>query len=65
MIAGSKGYYVVYLDDRRLPAEEAFAAEKDNVMTQLMQLKMQDAFSAWLSAMKAESEIKRNERILN
>jgi peptidyl-prolyl cis-trans isomerase D len=65
VIDGSKGYYVVYLEDRRSPSAESFAAEKDNVRAQLMQLKKQDAFSAWLSAMKAESKIKRNERILN
>ena len=65
VITGSKGYYVIYLEDRRLPEQASFAAEKDKVMTQLLQVKKQDVFSEWLSAMKAESEIKRNERILN
>jgi len=64
VIKGVEGYYVVRLEDRRQPAEDAFAGEKVQTTMQLMQLKKEDAFSAWLSAMKAESEITRDERFL-
>ncbi len=65
VINGSKGYYVLYLEDRRPPEGDAFSEVKEDVMNQLMQLKKQDALTAWLSGMKAESEITQNERVLN
>lgn len=65
VINGSKGYYVFCLEDRRPPDQDAFSSSKDGVMKRLVQLKKQEAFSAWLSEMKAESEITRDERVLN
>ncbi len=64
VIGGAGGYYVIYLEDRKPPGDDAFAAEKNQVVAKLLQIKREYAFSDWLSAMKAESEITKDERFL-
>ncbi|MEW6076787.1 MAG: SurA N-terminal domain-containing protein [Thermodesulfobacteriota bacterium] len=65
VIAGQDGkYYVVWLEDRKGPEQDAFSRDKESIMSQLVQAKKQEIFNSWLSSMKAQSEITQDDRIL-
>ena len=64
VLEGKKGYYVIYLEDRRLPVTDTFADEKGEIEKQLLRIKKEEAVTAWISALKTDSEITRDERFL-
>jgi peptidyl-prolyl cis-trans isomerase D len=57
VIKGRKGYYVIHLSQRQLPALDEYEKEKTGIQNQLLQQKRFKAFEAWLEDIKNRSEI--------
>jgi peptidyl-prolyl cis-trans isomerase D len=62
---GRKGYYVILFNQRKAPAMDEFAKEKDTVKEQLLQQKSFKTFEAWLEQLKKGSEIVVERGFLN
>lgn len=65
VLHGKKGYYVVCLEDRELPDQDAFAEKKDTTMARLLKQKQEDVFAAWVSSLTAASEITRDPNLID
>lgn len=62
---GRKGYYVILFNQKKAPAMDEFAKEKDTVKEQLLQQKSFKTFEAWLEQLKKSSEIVVEREFLN
>jgi peptidyl-prolyl cis-trans isomerase D len=56
-VAADDGVYVIRFKERRLPAEEEFAKDKDGVLAQLTARKQAGALEAWMAAARQRSQI--------
>ena len=65
VIQGNKGYYVIHLRERKVPALDGFEKEKAGIMNQLLQQKQSNAFEAWLEQQRNRSEIVVENEFLN
>jgi len=57
VIEGQKGFYVIYLRERRQPAPEGFEAEKEQLKQRLLRQKQVQVFQTYLESLKERSEI--------
>ena len=62
---GRKGYYVIQLRQRKMPAMEEFDKEKAAITERLLQQKRFKTFEAWLEQIKNRSEIVVERDFLN
>ncbi len=62
---GQKAYYVFCLAERDIPNYEDFAADQKRIKQQLLQRKQNNVFSSWLAALTENSEITRDESLLD
>ena len=65
VIKGRKGYYVIALKARQLPAPEALNAEKEDIRDELTRKKEGMLFEEWLAQIKSNSEITIQEGFLD
>lgn len=63
-LKGPKGWYVIQLKERRLPAEDGFAKEKVAITQRLGDQKKQTALQTWLAELRARSEVEINESLI-
>jgi len=56
-VDGRKGFYVIAFADKKLPGDESFTKEKDRVIRRLQQQKQREYMSAWISHLRATSDI--------
>jgi peptidyl-prolyl cis-trans isomerase D len=65
VIKGRKGYYVIWLKDRRLPDMAEYDKEKDTIKETLLSQKKFQALDAWLKQLKNQSEINIQEGFID
>lgn len=54
---GRKGYYVIALKDRKLPEEDGFADQKEQIANMLLQQKQQKTLQALVKQLRGDSDI--------
>ena len=63
-IKGIKGYYVIRLNERKIPDPKGFGKEKAKIRAGLLQQKNSRAFEEYLAQIKKRSEISIEEGFL-
>jgi peptidyl-prolyl cis-trans isomerase D len=64
VIKGRKGYYVVQLNERKMPEGDDFVQEKDEIMQRLMSQKQTKAFTALVAQLRDKGDISIKEGFL-
>ncbi|MBW1812927.1 MAG: SurA N-terminal domain-containing protein [Deltaproteobacteria bacterium] len=64
-IKGSNGYYVIRFNSRNEPGTKELTAKEDDIVQRLLEQKKFNAFNAWLSQVKRDSEIEIEETFQN
>lgn len=62
VLKGQKGYFIIGLKEKKLPTDEEYSQEKDQIKENLLSQKKNQTFMAWLRQLKEKSEIRIDER---
>lgn len=63
-LQGSKGWYVIRLQERQAPAEAGFGKEKESIVKRLTERKRQTTYQNWLAELRSRSEIDVNQKLI-
>ncbi|MBI5063610.1 MAG: peptidylprolyl isomerase, partial [Desulfatitalea sp.] len=61
---GREGWYLVQLKERKPPAAEDFAKEKETIVSRLTEQKKQSAFGQWLVDLKGRGKVEINTKLI-
>ncbi len=56
-VKGEKGYYLIRLDEKKVPDEEGFARARDRIVARLVGQRQQQVYENWLSEAKKAAKI--------
>ena len=57
VLKGHDGYYLISLQERKVPEEAQVQENIENVKTQLLSMKQNSAYAEWITALKDKSTI--------
>ena len=56
-VKGKAGYFLLHLVERKTPADDDYASEKDEIQSMLLQQKQRTVMQDWMDSRKADSQI--------